>query len=63
MQLSSLLLIVTAFIFLFSFIARNINYAIDILSIDSVKLKQSVSYMQNRNKQLTNMELADLEVN
>ena len=62
MQLSTLLLIVTAFVFLFSFITRNINYAIDVLDIDSTKLKQSISYLQNRNKQLTNIDLADLEL-
>ncbi len=63
MQLSTLFLIVTAFIFLFSFIARNINYAVDILNIDSKKLKQSIIYLQDRNEYLTNIELASLELN
>lgn len=62
MQLSTLLLVVTAFIFLFSFITRNINYAVDILDIDITKLKQSVSYLQERNKQLTNSDLTNLEL-
>ncbi len=62
MQLSTLLLVVTAFIFLFSFAIRNINYAVDILDIDITKLKQSVSYLQERNKKLTNSDLANLEL-
>ncbi len=62
MQLSTLLLIVTAFIFLFSFIARNINYTMDVLDIGNAKLKQSINYLQDRNKQLTNIELVNLEI-
>lgn len=63
MQLSTLLLIVTGFIFLFSFIVRNINYVTNILDIDTIKLKQSISYLEERNKQLTNINLVHLEVN
>jgi cell division protein FtsB len=63
MQLSTLLLILTGFIFLFSFIVRNINYATSVLNIDTAKLKQSISYLEDRNKRLTNMDLLKLELN
>ena len=63
MQLSTVLLIITGLIFLFSFIVRNINYATNILDIDTTKLKQSMRYLEDRNKQLTNIDLARLEVN
>lgn len=63
MQLSTLVLILTGCIFLFSFIVRNINYATSVLNIDTTKLKQSISYLQGRNKQLTNIDLAQLELN
>lgn len=63
MQLSTLLLVLTAFIFLFGFIVRNINYATSMLNIDAAVLKQNIGYLQERNKQLTNIDLAKLELN
>ncbi|MBT6842681.1 MAG: hypothetical protein HOA17_02650 [Candidatus Melainabacteria bacterium] len=62
MQVSSLLVVATTLILCFSSIAANYRHILKVLEIDLAKLNQSIQYLQDRNSELTNIDLINLEL-
>ncbi len=63
MQLSTLIIIISCCMILFSFITRNLDYAIKVLNVDALKLKQSINHIKTRHQTLKNIDPTNLEMN
>lgn len=63
MHLATVFVVATVMILLFTFVLNNLNYVFDVLELDVIKLKQSYDFAETRNKSLTDIDLANLEIN
>jgi len=61
-QVSTILIVATILILCFSSIEANYRHLLSVLNIDIVKLNQSIRYLQSRNRELTNIDLVNLEL-